>query len=143
MASNKQVAIDPGLFDWPSEKPRLFGSECQNCGEITFPRQDNCPKCSSASCEKIEIASKGILYTWTSQEFRPKFPYKGDDTDETFQPYYLGYVELPGQVRVESRLDVDDPAKLRIGMEMELRIVKFRSDDEGNDIMMFAFAPVS
>jgi len=141
MNTKKQIAVDASLFDWPSKNPKLIGSKCLDCNEITFPAQDGCPKCSSASCENIELATRGTLWTWTSQGFLPKFPYKGDETAETFKPYYLGYVELPGQVRVETRLQVDDASQLAIGMEMELAVVKFREDDAGNEVITFAFKP--
>ena len=64
-----------------------------------------------------------------------------------FKPYGVGYVELPSPdggdgVIVESRLTVSDPAKIRIGMEMELVLFPFTTDDAGNDIITFAFAPV-
>ena len=28
----EQVAIEEGLFTWPSDDPRLLGSQCQDCG---------------------------------------------------------------------------------------------------------------
>jgi uncharacterized OB-fold protein len=67
------------------------------------------------------------------QRFRPKAPYVGP---EDFEPYGVGYVELPGEVRVEARLTVADPARLRIGMPMELVVVPF------GDGVTYAFAPV-
>ncbi|MBW2369193.1 MAG: OB-fold domain-containing protein [Deltaproteobacteria bacterium] len=142
MTSQKQITIDSNLFEWPSEDPKLFGSKCSDCKEVTFPAQAGCPKCSGASCEKIELSTKGTLWTWTTQGFRPKEPYRGNDTDDTFKPYYVGYVELPGQVRVETRLEVDDASQLKIGMEMELIIVKFREDEDGSEVMTFAFEPL-
>jgi uncharacterized OB-fold protein len=51
---------------------------------------------------------------------------------ERFTPYGVGYVELAGCLRVESRL-VCDPGALSIGMGMEL--VRFGED-------CYAFAPV-
>ena len=42
---------------------------------------------------------------------------------EEFEPYGVGYVELPGEVRVEARLTESDPARLRIGMPMELTLI--------------------
>ena len=44
-------------------------------------------------------------------------------------------------LRVETRLTENDPGKLRIGMPMELVIEKFMEDEQGNDIMIFAFKP--
>ena len=35
----EQVAIEEGLFTWPSDDPRLLGSQCQDCGAIIFPMQ--------------------------------------------------------------------------------------------------------
>ena len=69
-------------------------------------------------------------------------PYRGDDTPETFKSYYLGYVELPNQLRVESRLAVADESQLRIGMNMELVIIPFRIDEAGNEVMIYAYKPV-
>ena len=51
----------------------------------------------------------------------------------------MGYVELPGEVRVEARLTESDPARLRIGMEMELTLIP-APGREGE--MTFAFRPV-
>ena len=141
MQEKKQVPIDPELFQWPADDPHLIGSQCLACENVTFPAQSSCPKCSGKSVEKIELSSTGTLWTWTSQNFRPKSPYRGDDTPETFKPYYLGYVELPGQVRVESRLAVADESQLHIGMNMELVILPFRIDEAGNEVMIYAFRP--
>ena len=67
------------------------------------------------------LARRGTLWSWTIQRFRPKSPpYTGP---EEFEPYGVGYVELPGEVRVEARLTEADPDKLRIGMEMELTLL--------------------
>ena len=45
-------------------------------------------------------------------------------------------------VRVEGRLTENDPAKLRFGMEVELVMVPFFVDKDGDEVMTFAFAPV-
>lgn len=142
MPTPRRVPIAPGLFTWPSDDPHLIGSECGSCLNVGFPAQSSCPKCGAPSERRIRLAKTGTLWTWTSQCFRPKPPYRGDDTKETFQPYYVGYVELAGQVRVESRLEVRDGAELAIGMPMELVIVKFRDDGDGNEVMTYAFRPI-
>jgi hypothetical protein len=45
-------------------------------------------------------------------------------------------------VKVESRLTESDPDALTPGMEMELVVVPFRIDDDGNEVVTFAFRPV-
>jgi len=139
----KQIPIQEGLFTWPSQDPRLIGSKCKNCGEITFPAQNSCPNCCLEDVEKIQLSTKGKLWTYTVQGFYPKSPpYAGPDTPESFVPFGVGYIELPNEVKVESRLTENDPEKLKIGMDMELVIEKFKEDEEGNDVMIFAFKPV-
>ena len=58
-------------------------------------------------------------------------------------PFGVGYVELPGEVKVETRLTESDPDVLALGMEMELVVVPFRTDDDGNEVVTFAFRPVA
>ena len=60
---------------------------------------------------------------------------------ETFQPYALGYVELPGEVMVEARLTEPDPARLAIGQPMRLAIVPYTVRADGTEVLTFAFAP--
>lgn len=137
------IPIQEDLFTWPSDDPHLIGSQCGHCGKVTFPAQKSCPSCCQERVENVELAKRGRLWTWTIQGFPPKAPpYAIQETPETFVPYGVGYVELPGEVRVETRLTENDPARLEIGMEMELVVQKFIEDEEGNDLMIFAFKPV-
>lgn len=137
-----QIAIDERLFTWPSDAPALLGSRCA-CSTVAFPSQSNCPRCGS-EMETVELPRRGTLWTFTTQSFRPKGPpegmYAGPDTEATFVPYFLGYVELPGHCKVESRLVGDD---FTIGDEMELVIVPFRTDEDGNELLTFAFKKVT
>jgi len=113
-------------------EPVLLGSECRACATVTFPRQNACPRCTSTDVAERRLSRRGTLWSWTIQRFRPKSPpYTGP---EAFEPYGVGYVELPGEVRVEARLTEADPDKLEIGMEMELTLIKDAT---------FAFRPVS
>ena len=139
-----QVPVTEGVFTWPADEPRLLGSRCVSCGNHMFPRQTSCPKCTGEKTEDVELGSRGTLWTWTVQGFPPKAPpYAGDDNPKTFKPFGVGYVELPGQVKVEARLTEADPEKLKIGMEMEMVIIPLATDDNGNEIVTFAFAPVA
>jgi uncharacterized OB-fold protein len=138
-----QIPFAEGLFTWPSDDPRLIGSRCAKCGVTTFPVQTFCPGCPSDTMEEVLLEPHGTLWTFTTQEFRPKEPYNGpEDPEGDWQPYGVGYIELGGEIRVESRLTESDASKLRIGMEMELRIVPFGTDENGNELVNFAFAPV-
>ena len=54
----------------------------------------------------------------------------------------MSYVEIPGEVKVEARLTVADREQLKIGMDMQLVFVPLYTDDDGNEVITFAFAPV-
>ena len=137
-----QVPVAEGVFTWPSDDPQLIGGRCGDCGLITFPIQDSCPRCASMSMEEALLARRGTLWAWTTQAFPPPPPYSGPNGKD-FVPFGVGYVELPGEVKVETRLTESDPDVLVNGMDMELVIVPFRTDDDGNEVVTFAFRPVA
>ena len=144
MTAATQVPVGPGLFTWPSDEPHLLASRCRACAVVTFPRQSDCPRCTAEDMEDIELPSRGTLWTFTTQEFIPKSPpYAIVETMATFKPYAVGYVEFPGLVKVEGRIDADDIRRLAIDMEMETVVVPFHKDEMGNDVMTFAFRPVT
>ena len=88
------------------------------------------------------LARRGRLWAWTTQSFPPPPPVRRAHRAD-FVPFGVGYVELPGEVKVETRLTESDPDVLVNGMEMELVIVPFRTDDDGNEVVTFAFQPVA
>jgi uncharacterized OB-fold protein len=137
-----QVPIAENLFTWPSDEPQLIGARCGACGIVTFPVQDSCPRCASTAMERHLLPRRGRLWAWTTQEFPPPSPPYAGPTGKDFVPFGVGYVELPGEVKVETRLTESSAEKLEHGMEMELVVVPFRTDDDGNEIVTFAFGPV-
>lgn len=136
-----QRPIAENLFTWPAAKPALLCSRCQDCGRAAFPAQGSCTACSSTDVAVEELPGRGTLWTYTVQRFLPKTPYNSGETPETFKPYGVGYVELPGGVRVEGRLTENDIEKLEIGMEMEVVFLPFRTEEDGTEVINFAFAP--
>ena len=137
-----QVPVAEGVFTWPADEPELIGSRCSACAIVTFPVQDSCPRCASTAMDEQRLARRGRLWAWTIQDFPPPSPPYSGPTGKDFVPYGVGYVELPGEVKVETRLTESDPEALTIGMEMELVVVPFRTDDDGNEVVTFAFQPV-
>jgi uncharacterized OB-fold protein len=137
-----KVAFAPDVFTWPAEEPQLIGGRCPSCAAVTFPALAACPRCGTPGMERHLLPRRGTLWTWTTQEFLPKEPYASGETMETFRPYGVGLVQLGDEVRVEARLTESDPTKLRFGMEVELVIVPFRVEEDGTEVVTFAFAPV-
>ncbi|MFI9562856.1 Zn-ribbon domain-containing OB-fold protein [Streptomyces rishiriensis] len=136
--------VAEGLFTWPTddENPlRLIGSECADCGLVSFPAAPDCVRCASTRSEERLLADRGTLWTYTTQDFRPPSP--PYDGPEAFEPYAVGYVELPGELLVEARLTEPDPRKLRIGQPMRLTLVPYTVQDDGTEVVTFAFTPTA
>jgi uncharacterized OB-fold protein len=137
-----RVPVAKGIFTWPSDEPQLIGSRCSACGIVTFPTQSSCPRCPSTTMAEHRLSRRGRLWAWTTQEFPPPSPPYAGPTGDAFVPFGVGYVELAGEVKVETRLTLVDPGALTPGMEMELVLVPFRTDADGNEVVTFAFRPV-
>lgn len=137
-----QRTIADGLFEWPSDEPRMHASRCEDCSFITFPAQGACPSCGGDAVSPTLLSRTGTLWTWTRQRFQPKNPpYIGREPAKEFEPYGVGFVELP-EGRIEARLAGPVDQELHIGMPMELTVVPFASDDDGTEILTYAFRPV-
>lgn len=137
-----RAAIAEDLFTL-SDDPVLLGGRCRSCAALTFPARAGCPRCGADDVDRIELGDRGTLYSWTSQGFPPKAPFRGEwaFADGQFRPWLVGLVELPG-LRVESLLVGLTPDDVRIGMELRVVLVPFRTDEEsGDEILTFAFTP--
>lgn len=128
------------LFTWPSDRPQLIGAKCKSCGEVVFPKCPQCPKCYTETMEELLLSTRGKVYSSTISYLAPWSMYKGN------VPYPFGHVELPERVLVPCRftpeLKSGEIAALPIGTEMELSIVEWGEDDDGNRVMMHTFRPL-
>jgi uncharacterized OB-fold protein len=116
---------------WTDETPpRLIGGRGPD-GAIRFPVPGGD---AGADYEPVPLSRTGTLWSWTVQRFEPKRP--PYDGPVPFRPFMLGYVELPGEVIVETQLfGIDSP---RIGMPVQLIIVPF---DDRRSTFAFTEAP--
>lgn len=126
--SHTLTPIAPDLWT-PGPNPQLLGGRLPN-GKIIFPMPEGD---AAQNVEPFALSRTGTLWSWTRQDFKPKEPYSGP---EVFEPYLLGYVELPGQVIVETRIVDANLEDLSLGMPMEFAVVPF--DDTRST---FAFRP--
>ncbi|OBF18756.1 DNA-binding protein [Mycobacterium kubicae] len=136
-----QKALAPDISTWPDENPQLIGSQCSGCGATTFPVQELCPRCSGSDMSEVLLPRRGTLVAWTTQGFPPGAPFAGP-TGKDFVPFGVGLIQLGDVIRVEGRLTENDPAKLQFGQEVELTMVPFATDADGDEIVTFAFQPV-
>lgn len=121
--------IAPNLWHDTAEGPRLLGAR-RDDGSITFPVPEGA---AETGLEMVELSPRGTLWSWTTQDFRPKSPYEGP---EPFEPYIVGYVELPGEMIVETRIVRASLDQLSVDLPMRLVVEPF--DQERS---IFAFTP--
>lgn len=130
------------LLDLRDGRTSLVGSRCCRCDEVYFPATAGCTRCLSTDLQPFDIGSEGTLWSWTIQDFLPKAPYNSGETEADFEPYGVGYVEMPSGIKIESRLTVADPGRLQIGMPMRLALAKYGHTMHGEPIFTFVFSPL-
>jgi len=137
MNTAKKVPIREGLWN-AEEPPRLLGSQCNQCGEVLFPKRDGrlCSYCQSDNLKEVVLSRRGKIYSNTVVMQRPPVYYLGE------VPYALGFVELPEGVRIETLFTGCNPDDLHIGMDVEVVIEKLNDDEQGNEVMAYKFRPV-
>jgi uncharacterized OB-fold protein len=125
--------IAPGLVSIGANGvPQLIGGRCRDCEARSFPRAEVCTACLSENIETINLPDQGNLYSYSIIHQAPK---------NWAVPYALGYIDLPGDVRVLAHLDV--PAdKIEIDMAMRLSVGVVGTDMSGASLMSFTFKPV-
>jgi uncharacterized OB-fold protein len=136
--------ITEGLFRVDGDRAVLFGSRRRSSGVVKFPAErpelfDGTPEIQD-DIEAIELSTQGSLYTYTTQEFAPPLPYKGDRDPKVFKPYVVGFVELAEGVLVETLIVEATPAELRIGQPLVSTIFTLETAD-GASLLTFAFRP--
>ncbi|MDV6976984.1 Zn-ribbon domain-containing OB-fold protein [Mycobacterium intracellulare] len=136
--------ITEGLFRVDGGRAVLFASRRRSSGAVKFPAER--PELFDGDSdiqqdiEPIELSTAGTLYTYTTQEFPPPLPYKGNRDPKVFQPYVVGFVELAEGVLVET-LIVDATAdELRIGQRLASTTTTLETAD-GQSLVTFAFRP--
>lgn len=120
------------------DAPRLIGGRDRESGRIVFPM----PTSGDADrFDAVPLAREGTIWSWTVQRFAPKSPpYIGPTP---FEPFALAYVELPGQVIVESRLTDIPFDTLACGMPVRLTTIPFATAPDGATLTTFAFGPAT
>lgn len=132
--------IAQGLFRVEAGRAVLFGSKRESTGTVRFPAERPELFDDTADIVPLELSTEGTLYTFTTQEFAPPPPYKGDRSPEHFNPYVVGYIELPEGVLVESLVVGADASSLQMGQPMISTTTTLETAD-GQSFLTFAFTP--
>lgn len=130
--------VADNLFTQEGGRLRLLAGRSKDSGRLRFPY----PQGAEADrFELVELSPRGTLWSYTVQRFMPKTPYDGATDPDEFKPYAVGYVELPGELIVESRIVADSFEDLEIGQPMEIVTEAYRQDADGEPVLTYAFSP--
>jgi uncharacterized OB-fold protein len=114
---------------------RLLGGFSPSSGKHHFPLLPACPYTGADDVEPVELSDHGTLWGWTAVTAAPP-GYEGD------VPFGFGVVELPEGLRVITRITEADPGRLEFGMPMHLVVATLHTDDDGTQVVTYAFQPV-
>ena len=137
--TRKRVPLRKGAFQPPAsdkENGYLIGTRCRKCGHYFYRKRAVCLNCYSEEMEEVALSTRGTIWSYTIA--RQVYP----GTLLT-PPFIVAQVELPEKVQLMTLLTDCDPEAVRVGMEVELYFWKVREDEDGNEVMAFAFRPVS
>ena len=133
----KRIPIKQGLFKVPTngEEGHLIGVKCRKCGDHFYPKRAVCANCYSQDMEEVALGTRGKIFTYTiARTGYPGMPLTA--------PFITGQVELPEKVQVLSLITGIDFDAVKIDTDVELYFWKVRDDEEGNEVMAFAFKPI-
>jgi uncharacterized OB-fold protein len=127
-------SIEPDVFALSDDGSSvLVGGYSATSGLYHFPRQPVCPYTGAADVMPVELSGEGTLWGWTAVTAAPP-GYDGD------VPYGFGVVELTQErLRVITRLTEADPSALAFGDAMRLVADVVARDDDGTEIVVWAF----
>lgn len=118
--SSEYLKPIPTVQPWTEEfwratkKRRLLIQECVKCSSLIFYPRKYCPQCWSAELGWREASGKAKVYTFAIMRdmVEPKFM--------PDLPYVLAMVDLQEGVRMMTQIVQCDPAKVEIGMDVEV-----------------------
>lgn len=116
------------------DAPRLVAQECASCGARYFDRRNACASCSTTEFRAAEIATEGVLRTFTIVHFA---------AGGVPVPFVAGVVDCDGTSVRSNIVNVPpDPEHITSGMRVRLTTVSIGTDENGVDAVGYGFEPV-
>jgi uncharacterized OB-fold protein len=109
---------------------KFVTTKCEDCGNVSFPPQADCPRCMSADSKWVELGTDAELLTFTFVQITPTSFVDHD-------PYVVGIGKLKEGLNVLAWVEGADPAKLKPGDRLR---IESRKDSEGGPYYVFVGA---
>jgi len=106
---------------------RFVTTKCTKCGQVSFPPQSDCPKCTNGEFAWVDLGRDATLATFTHVKTIPA-SFAGND------PYIVAICELANGLKVLAWLEGIDYEKAKPGMRVR---VEGRTSKGGNPYFVF------
>ena len=136
----KIVPVIDGVFNLTPQGIRLIGVKCQECGAVAFPKTVilHRPGCQKNLIKEILLSQRGTVKSFTIQRYEPPPLFK---SPQPFKPYAIGSIELKEGIEVDGIIANCEFEDINLGMKVETIFYKLYEDDNGNDVVTYAFRP--
>ena len=126
----------PGNWRLQTQRYRLVGEICEQCGSKLFPPRDVCPECEAPAKTPFTFSGRGEVYSYSTVYNPPR-------GFEEFAPYPVAMVQLEEGPLVTAQLTDVDMDQVSIGMPVEMVTRKVRTDgDQGTIVYGYKFRPL-
>jgi uncharacterized OB-fold protein len=138
-ATQKPIVPYLRLPEGAGDKAYLVGVKCRSCGAAYTGTRMACGKCFAVDdFEEIRFSDRGSLRAFT-------IVYQTAPGIEV--PFIAAIVDLPEGVAVRCNLGGVDPdgekVSALLGKDLVMYTEKARTDQEGNDVIVFKFRPAA
>jgi len=115
------------------DEPHLVANRCTSCGARYFDRRNACASCFGTDFEKADVATEGIVRTFTIVAFAaPGVPV----------PFVSAVVDCDGTSVRGNLINVEaSPDHISTGMKVRLATYSLGTDDNGVEAIGFGFEP--
>ncbi|MBU4564922.1 MAG: OB-fold domain-containing protein [Proteobacteria bacterium] len=128
----------PDLFEIADDGAQIKAARCNSCGTFFFPayHEQHRPDCSRENVEQVLMSKVGKLAGYTTQYYMPPLPFK---TEKDITPYSIGLIDFPEGIQIAGIIVGSEESELKIGQSFETTTYRLYQDDEGRDVLTWAF----
>lgn len=131
----EQVPLQVPLVEYLvlGDRPHLVANRCTSCGARYFDRRNACASCFGTEFDKAEVATEGIVRTFTIVAFAaPGVPV----------PFVSAVIDCDGTSVRGNIINVEaSPEHIHTGMKVRLATYSLGTDDNGVEAIGFGFEP--